>query len=74
MENIINIIFWIIAISGIVGFVIVILSLGFAFGDKADIYEDDEGNLHFRHNGSLWDDCPRTERFGKIDWSDVQGD
>lgn len=73
MENIINIIFWIIAISGIVGFVIVILSLGFAFGDKADIYEDDEGNLHCR-NGSLRDSSPRTEHFGKIDWSDVQGD
>ena len=34
MESILNIIFWIIAISGIVGFVIVFLSLGFAFGDK----------------------------------------
>ena len=34
MESILNIIFWIIAISSIVGFVIVFLSLGFAFGDK----------------------------------------
>jgi hypothetical protein len=34
MESVINTIFWIIAISGIVGFVIVFLSLGFAFGDK----------------------------------------
>ena len=34
MESIINIIFWIIAISIIVGSVIVFLSIGFAFGDK----------------------------------------
>ena len=34
MESILNIIFWIIAISSIVGFVIVFLSIGFAFGDK----------------------------------------
>ena len=34
MESIINTIFWIIAIFIIVGFVIVFLSIGFAFGDK----------------------------------------
>ena len=34
MENIVAIIFWAVAITGIVGFVIVFLSLGFAFGDK----------------------------------------
>ena len=74
MENIVDIIFWAIAIAIIVGFVIVILSLGFAFGDKADIYEDNEGNIHFRCNGDLWDDGSRIEPFGKIDWNDVQRD
>jgi hypothetical protein len=53
---------------------IVILSLGFAFGDKADMYEDDEGNIHFRSNGDLWDGSPRTEPYGKIDWDDLQRD
>lgn len=67
-------ILWGLAIAISIAALVVILSIGCAFGDKADIYEDDEGNLHFRRNGSLWDDSPRTERFGKIDWSDVQGD
>ena len=69
-----DIIFWAIAIAIIVGFVIVIISLGFAFGDKADMYEDDEGNIHFRSNGDLWDGSSRSEPYGKIDWNDVQRD
>ena len=46
MENIVDIIFWTIAIAIILGSVIVFLSIGFAFGDKTDIYEDNEGNLN----------------------------
>jgi hypothetical protein len=74
MENIINIIFWAIAIVIILGSVIVFLSLGFAFGDKVDMYEDDKGNIHFRCNGDLWDDGSRFKPFSKIDWNDVQRD
>ena len=70
----ITIVLWGLAIAILVAALVVILSIGCAFGDKADIYEDDEGNLHFRYNGNLWDDCPRVKHFGKIDWSDVQGD
>ena len=46
MENLVAFIFWAIAIVVIVGFVLVFLSIGFAFGDKTDLYEDNEGNIH----------------------------
>ena len=39
MENLVAFIFWAIAIVVIVGFLLVFLSIGFAFGDKTDLYE-----------------------------------
>ena len=72
MESVINTIFWIIAISGIVGFVIIFLSLGFAFGDKTDSYEDSEGNIHLNGTRDLWDSSYRPKHPSKIDWDDLQ--
>ena len=43
MENLVAFIFWAIA------------SIGFAFGDKTDLYEDNEGNIHLNCPGNLWD-------------------
>jgi hypothetical protein len=72
MENVVAIIFWAIAITGIVGFVIVFLSLGFAFGDKTDLYEDSEGNIHLNGTRHLWDSSYRPKYPSKIDWDDLQ--
>ena len=55
MENLVAFLFWAIAIVVIVGFVLVFLSIGFAFGDKTDLYEDNEGNIHIDYPGNLWD-------------------
>ena len=72
MENIVDIIFWAIAIAIILGSVIVFLSLGFAFGDKTDSYEDSEGNIYFKCSSDLWNGCSQSKNSGKIDWDDLQ--
>ena len=72
MENIIDIIFLAIAILILLGFVIVFLSLGFAFGDKTDLYEDSEGNIHFNCSGDFRDSSYRPKYPSKIDWDDLQ--
>jgi len=72
MESIINTIFWIIALSSIIGFVIVFLSLGFAFGDKTDLYEDSEGNIHLNGARDLWNGRSQSKYPSKIDWDDLQ--
>ena len=72
MENIIDIVFWAIAIAIFVGFVIVFLSLGFAFGDKTDSYEDSEGNIYFKCSSDLWNGRSQSKYPSKIDWDDLQ--
>jgi len=72
MENIVAFIFWAIAIVVIVGFVLVFLSIGFAFGDKTDLYEDNEGNIHLNCPGNLWDGRSQSKYPSKIDWDDLQ--
>lgn len=72
MENVVYIIYWAIAIAVIVGFVIVFLSFGFAFGDKTDLYEDSEGNIHISCSGDFWDSSYRPKYPSKIDWDDLQ--
>ena len=72
MENIVDIIFWTIAIAIILGSVIVFLSIGFAFGDKTDIYEDNEGNIHINCPGDLWNGRSQSKYPSKIDWDDIQ--
>ena len=71
MENIVDIIFWTIAIAIIVGSVIVLLSIGFAFGDKVDLYEDNEGNIHISCSGDLWNGRSQSKYPSKIDWDDL---
>jgi len=72
MENIVAFIFWAIAIVVIVGFVLVFLSIGFAFGDKTDLHEDNEGNIHFKCPGNLWNGRSQPKYPSKIDWDDLQ--
>ena len=72
MENIIDIIFWAIALLIIIGFALVFLSLGFAFGDKTDSYEDSEGNIHLNGASDLWNGCSQSKIPSKIDWDDLQ--
>jgi hypothetical protein len=72
MENIVAFIFWAIAIVVIVGFVLVFLSIGFAFGDKTDLHEDNEGNIHLKCPGNLWNGRSQSKYPSKIDWDDLQ--
>lgn len=72
MENIVDIIFWAIAIAIILGSVIVFLSLGFAFGDKTDSYEDSEGNIHLNGASDFWNGRSQSKYPSKIDWDDIQ--
>ena len=72
MENIVAFIFWAIAIVVIVGFVLVFLSIGFAFGDKTDLHEDNEGNIHLKCPGNLWNGRSQSKYPSKIDWNDIQ--
>ena len=72
MENLVAFIFWAIAIVVIVGFVLVFLSIGFAFGDKTDLHEDKEGNIHLKCPGNLWNGRSQSKYPSKIDWDDLQ--
>jgi hypothetical protein len=72
MENLVAFIFWAIAIVVIVGFVLVFLSIGFAFGDKTDLHEDNEGNIHLKCPGNLWNGRSQSKYPSKIDWDDLQ--
>lgn len=72
MENIVAIIFWAIAIAIIVGSVMAFLSIGCAFGDKTDLYEDNEGNIHISCSGNLWNGRSQSKYPSKIDWDDLQ--
>ena len=72
MENIVAFIFWAIAIVVIVGFVLVFLSIGFAFGDRTDLHEDNEGNIHLKCPGNLWNGRSQSKYPSKIDWDDLQ--
>ena len=73
METIIGYIFLLIAILIAVGCVVVFLSLGFAFYDKTDSYEDSEGNIHLNCPGNFWNGRSQSKYPSKIDWTDVQG-
>ena len=72
MENLVAFIFWAIAIVVIVGFLLVFLSIGFAFGDKTDLHEDNEGNIHLKCPGNLWNGRSQSKYPSKIDWDDLQ--
>lgn len=72
MENLVAFIFWAIAIVVIVGFLLVFLSIGFAFGDKTDLYEDSEGNIHLNGARDLWNGRSQSKYPSKIDWDDLQ--
>ena len=72
MENLVAFIFWAIAIVVIIGFVVVFLSIGFAFGDKTDLYEDSEGNIHLNGARDLWNGRSQSKYPSKIDWDDLQ--
>lgn len=72
MENLVAFIFWAIAIVVIVGFVLVFLSIGFAFGDRTDLHEDNEGNIHLKCPGNLWNGRSQSKYPSKIDWDDLQ--
>ena len=72
MENLVAFIFWAIAIVVIVGFLLVFLSIGFAFGDKTDLYEDNEGNIHLNGARDLWNGRSQSKYPSKIDWDDLQ--
>jgi hypothetical protein len=52
--------------------VLVFLSIGFAFGDKTDLYEDNEGNIHLNCPRNLWDGRSQSKYPSKIDWDDLQ--
>ena len=71
MENLVAFIFWAIAIVVIVGFLLVFLSIGFAFGDKTDLHEDNEGNIHLKCPGNLWNGRSQSKYPSKIDWDDL---
>jgi hypothetical protein len=72
MENLVAFIFWAITIVVILGFVLVFLSIGFAFGDKTDLHEDNEGNIHLKCPGNLWNGRSQSKYPSKIDWDDLQ--
>ena len=72
MENIVEYAILTIVILGVIGFVLVFLSIGFAFGDKTDLYEDNEGNIHLNCPGNLWDGRSQSKYPSKIDWDDIQ--
>ena len=72
MENIVEYVFLAIVILSLIGFVLVFLSIGFAFGDKTDLYEDNEGNIHLNCPGNLWNGRSQSKYPSKIDWDDIQ--
>ena len=72
MENIVEYTILAIVILSIIGFVLVFLSIGFAFGDKTDIYEDNEGNIHLDCPGNLWNGRSQSKYPSKNDWDDLQ--
>jgi len=72
MENIVDYAILAIVILSFIGFVLVILSIGFAFGDKTDLYEDNEGNIHINCPGDLWNGRSQSKYPSKIDWNDLQ--
>jgi hypothetical protein len=72
MENIVEYAILTIVILGVIGFVLVFLSIGFAFGDKTDLYEDNEGNIHLDCPGNLWNGRSQSKYPSKIDWDDLQ--
>ncbi len=72
MENIVEYAILTIVILGVIGFVLVFLSIGFAFGDKTDLYEDNEGNIHLNCPRNLWDGRSQSKYPSKIDWDDLQ--
>lgn len=72
MENIVDYAILAIVILCFIGFVLVFLSIGFAFGDKTDLYEDSEGNIHINCPGDLWNGRSQSKYPSKIDWDDLQ--
>ena len=72
MEIVVEYAFLAIAILSLMGFLIVFLSIGFAFGDKTDLYEDNEGNIHINCSGDLWNGRSQSKYPSKIDWDDLQ--
>lgn len=46
--------------------------IGFAFGDKTDLHEDNEGNIHLKCPGNLWNGRSQSKYPSKIDWDDLQ--
>lgn len=72
MENIVDYAILAIVTLSFIGFVLVILSIGFAFGDKTDLYEDNEGNIHINCPGDLWNGRSQSKYPSKIDWDDLQ--
>lgn len=72
MENIVEYAILAIVILSIIGFVLIFLSIGFAFGDKTDLYEDNEGNIHLYCPGNLWNGRSQSKYPSKIDWDDIQ--